>query len=496
MAGAFGLAALFIIVYTYHWPLTWDAQVFHYGNFLIEHGFAPYRDIVDMNMPGAYLIDGWVIKVFGAGDLAWRLFDFTLLGTLCLSMIAIAQPYDWFAGLFAGVVFALIHVAEGPQNSGQRDEIMTVLIMVGCAFLFAARRHRNLWLMIPFGFSMGMATSVKPTAAPLGVLLLLLTLWRTDTKSKLSYIWSSFFGASIAAAMVTAFLTHYDSAGALLATTRRLTAYYAGIDHLSFHLLLISSLPLAALLLLPFALAVYPVAKYWKSREQLAILTGAVSGAFSYFVQGKGYAYHRYAFVAFTLLWIGIQLSIASRKGAAWMKAVALTGLAVGMLVIVPLYIGAMRDIHPVNMFTPALEDDLSRIGSDHLQNKIQCLDLIDGCLNALYHLRIVQSTGSMGDLLLFAPVKDPVVDYYREDFWNDLVKNPPSVIVLSNEWFNRTPTFAKLNAWPQFSEYLAGNYKLVISRRFDEEAHHAYRIYVRQGTAFPATAQTESLSQ
>jgi hypothetical protein len=34
------------------WPLFWDAQVFHYGNFLIDHGFVPYRDIIDMNMPG------------------------------------------------------------------------------------------------------------------------------------------------------------------------------------------------------------------------------------------------------------------------------------------------------------------------------------------------------------------------------------------------------------------------------------------------------------
>ena len=99
------------------------------------------------------------MRVFGAGDLAWRIFDFALLGTLCLAMIAIARPYDWFAGLFAGVMFALIHVAEGPQNSGQRDQMLTALIMVGYAFLFASQRHRNPWMMIPFGFSKGMAAS-------------------------------------------------------------------------------------------------------------------------------------------------------------------------------------------------------------------------------------------------------------------------------------------------------------------------------------------------
>jgi len=492
MAGVLGAAALSIVVSTYHWPLLWDAQVFHYGNFLIEHGFAPYRDILDINMPGSYLIDGWAIRMFGTGDLAWRMFDFTLLGTLCLAMIAIARPYDWFAGLFAGVIFALIHVSEGPQNSGQRDEIMTVLIMIGYAFLFASRRHRNPWMMIPFGFSLGMATSVKPTAAPLGVLLLVLALWRPKAKGEASYFWSSILGASIAVVIVSVFLIHYDSVGALLATTMRLTAYYAEIDHLSFRLLLLFSLPLAALLLLPFAIAVARVAKYWKNWEQLAILVGAAFGALSYFVQGKGYAYHRYTFAAFALLWIAIQLTIATREASAWGKVVAITGLAVGVLVLVPLYTQITLRMYPVNLFTPSLEDDLSRMGSDHLQNKVQCLDLIDGCLNALYRLHIVQSTGLMGDLLLFAPDKGPVVDYYRGEFWNSLVKNPPSVIVLSNEWFNREPTFDKLNEWPQFSGYLAGNYKLIISRQFDEEAHHAYRIYVRHGMSFPALDKNE----
>jgi hypothetical protein len=488
MAAVLGLAALSIGVSTYHWPLIWDAQVFHYGNFLITHGFAPYRDIVDMNMPGAYLIDAFAIKAFGAGDLAWRIFDFALLGSLCLSMIAIAWPYDWFAGLFAGVMFALVHAAEGPANSGQRDEIMTVLIVAGCAFLFASRRHCKPWMMVPFGFSMGMATSVKPTAAPLGPLLLILALWGSRTNARAPYVWRGLLGASIAAAIVAAFLLHYGSAGALVATSIRLTSYYAELDHLSFQLLLLVCLPLATLLLLPFALAVAPVAKYWNNREQFAILAGVAFGAVSYFLQGKGYAYHRYVLAAFALLWIAIQLTIAIRQGAAWIKIVATTGLAVGMLVLVPLYTRATLQLRPVNLFTPALERDLRRIGPNHLQHKIQCLDLVDGCYNALYHLGIVQASGSMGDLLLFAPDNSPVVDYYRDSFWNALIKNPPSVIVLSNQWFNRTPTFDKLNAWPRFSGYLASNYKLLVSRDFDEEAHHAYRIYVRVGISIPGT--------
>ena len=496
-ASLLGVAALCVVVSTYHWPLFWDAQVFHYGNFLIDHGFVPYRDIIDMNMPGAYLIDGWAIKVFGGGDLAWRIFDFTLLGTLCLAMMVIARPYDWLAGWFSGVMFALIHVSEGPENTGQRDEIMTVLIMAGYAFLFESRRRRNPWLMLPFGLSLGMASSVKPTVAPLAVLLLILALWGLKKKGEAAnpYVWSSLLGALVPAGIVAAFLAPHNAGGALLAITRRTIPYYAAMDRPPFHLLVRFSLPIAAFWLLPFAIAVVSANRYWRNWEHLAIVVGATFGAFSYFLQGKGYAYHRYTFVAFLLLWIAIQLTLAMRNAEGWVRVVAIAGMSIGVLVWVPITTKLTLQLHPPNLFTPALEKDLNSIGTDRLQNKVQCLDLIDGCLNALYHLRIVQSTGSMGDLLLFAPEKSPVVDYYRVEFWNSLMKNPPSVIVLSNEWFNRLPTFDKLNQWPQLAAYLAENYKLVISRQFDEEWHHAYRIYVRDGISFPALDQPQQLT-
>ena len=93
---------------------------------------------------------------------------------------------------------------------------------------------------------------------------------------------------------------------------------------------------------------------------------------------------------------------------------------------------------------------------------------------------------------MLFAPDESPVVDFYRNEFWNSIIKNPPAVFVLSNEWFNEVPTFAKLNTWPQFARYLENNYKLVISREFDAEKQHAYRIYMRDGMSFPAQEKGE----
>jgi hypothetical protein len=487
-AGILGVAALCIVVSTRHWPLIWDAQIFHYGNFLIAHGFAPYRQVIDMNMPGAYLVDGWVIKWFGPGDLAWRIFDFTLLGTLCIAMVVIARPYDWLAGWFAGVMFALVHMSEGPQNAGQREEVIAVLIMVAYAFLFESRRRRYPWLMIFFGLGMGMATSIKPTELPLGVCLLGLLWWdrRREGDSVAAYLWYSLLGASVAATVVATFLIRFNAVGAFLTITRQLTPNYAGMERINFHLLLRFSLPIAAYVLLPFAIAVASLERYKKNWECWAIFLGGAFGALSYFVQGKAYAHHRYTFVAFIFLWIALELTQAMHSSGR-VKAVAIAGLAVGSLVLVPIYTRLVLQVHTFNYFAPALEQDLNRIGKDRLQKNVQCLDLVDGCYNALYHLGIVQSTGWMGDLLLFAPDKSPVADLYRDKFWNSVVSNPPDIYILSNEWFNQVPTFAKLNQWPKFARYLDENYRIVISREFDAELQHGYRIYVRKGVPVPA---------
>jgi len=150
-----------------HWRVMADTSVMHYVNFLMDQGWAPYRDILDFN-PGAYFIEGWAMHLFGGGDLGWRFYDFSLLAILIASLIIISLPYDWFAGLFAGVIFLLIHGAEGPWNAGQRELLMITLIMVSYAFLFTALRRRKPLLALPFGFAIGLAASVKPTAVRLG----------------------------------------------------------------------------------------------------------------------------------------------------------------------------------------------------------------------------------------------------------------------------------------------------------------------------------------
>ena len=131
----FACLALFVVG-TWNWPLVGDASVIHYAAFLMGHGFAPYRQIIDFNMPGCYLVEWLVIHIFGGGSLSWRIFDLFLAALSGAAMIAIAKPYSRFAGFAAAVLFTLIHGQDGVAFMGERDLIIAALLAWAYAFFF------------------------------------------------------------------------------------------------------------------------------------------------------------------------------------------------------------------------------------------------------------------------------------------------------------------------------------------------------------------------
>jgi len=148
---------VFIVVRTAHWKQVNDPAQLHYACFLMDHGMAPYRDLLEINMPGIYLVNWSVMHTLGDGSVAWRTFDFALMGIAAWAMIAIARPYDWLAGFFGATLFILFHGRDGAGQQGQRDFIIAVLLLCSYAFLFNAFRNRKQWPMFVFGLCAGAA---------------------------------------------------------------------------------------------------------------------------------------------------------------------------------------------------------------------------------------------------------------------------------------------------------------------------------------------------
>lgn len=504
LIAVFSLSLIYYGVSSWRWPLIWDMQVLHYVSFLMDHGWAPYRQIGDMNMPGAYLFEHWALHVFGSSDPGWRLWDFTLCAVLAGGMLAISRPYDWLAGVVAAGVFILTHAAEGPQNAGQREQVMAVLMIAGTALLFEAVRQRRAWLMFPFGLFTAMAGSVKPTVALFGPVVLfvaLLQLRRAGVRRG-AYAGFAIAGFVTACVVVLHFLIGHDSLRAFGTLLTQVIPHYAGTNQLGWGRLLSIMLQLSVFVYAACAVLAYALnpERVW-NWEQAVLLLGVLFGVASYLGQRKGFIQHRYPLTAFVLLWASLQIVLALRASTSasrWTAALALL-LLVGFYVPRNLYWIHSQVGH--DDFSSSLETDLRQLGPDNLQHKIQCLDIVDGCLNALFHLQIVQSTGSTGDLLLFLPVAAPEVERARSAFWNEILRIVPEVYVLVNWQFGtERRTFAKLDAWPAFANYLQSQYVLVRQMNFPrgekpfsagagDSNVPAYRLYVRRDSALLSKA-------
>jgi hypothetical protein len=479
---AIGCAAalIYYVVVTFRWPMVWDQTVIHYVNFLMAHGWAPYRDIYDMNLPGIYLIDGWQMHLFGPGDLAFRLYDFFLMGSLLTAMIAIALPYDWLGGMVAAAVFILFHAGDTPRGAGERDEVIAVLLMAGYALLFHAVRRKQSVFLLPFGVCAMFALSIKPTFAPFIFCVAIMALYVLKKRGEAlsGYLIYGLVGVLIPTGLILNLLLRHHSIPALLDLSTRLTPYYAGIRDEPVVELLRYCLTFELKITVILAGIIVLFNREWiKNWERWAVLLGIAGGLFSFVIQRKGFPYQKYPLLAFLLLWVCMEFTRALHKrgGIRW---VGVAGLIYATLYLVPLCRPLRRSYPEWSDFMQSLQSDLVGLGGDRLQHQVQCLDMVDGCLGALYHLNLVQSTGFTGDALFFLSSHSPAADYYRGIFLNDVYKSPPKVFVVSDEQFNGPSGFNKINNWPVFARFLNRNYTLTDTRVFSQSS---YEIYVRK---------------
>ncbi len=482
-----------------HWPLLVDSPIMHYINFLMDHGMRPYQEITDNNMPGAYIAERVAMYIFGGGDLAWRIYDYFLLLVLVVSMVIIAWPYDWMAGLYAGGLFALRHGSEGAWFAGEREQEMTVLLLASCACLFVSSRHRRPALTGAFGLLAGMAASIKPIVTPFAVVVLVNFFWvlRRQKRARWTYmLWG--LGGVLSALMINlAFLWHYSAVRSFLFVLRTATPTYMSLNHPGQWFLIKHMAPSELIALGPLAMLALALHRKW-NWERSVLLLGAGFGVLSYFLQQKGFFHHRYIFLAFGLMLVGLELMPATRRSG-WSRIVGCAGILFPLIVSIPFYLHQFRILPNQSLLTLAMESDLKQFDVSRLQGEVQCFDMTFGCLNSLYHLGLVENTGYTGDLLLFTSKQSAAAIFYQQKFWKLQSKHPAAILVVTNQSFGKPNSFDRLEQWPEFVAYLEKNYTLVTTRSFPNEdkfrgqppavgtSAPAYRIYVRNDTSLLA---------
>jgi hypothetical protein len=473
------------VLCTAHWKQVNDPAQLSYLCFLMDHGMAPYRDLLEINMPGIYLVNWSVMHLLGEGPLAWRIFDFSLMGAAAWAMIVIARPYDWLAGVLGATLFALYHGRDGAGQAGQRDFIIAVLLLCAYAFLFEFSRHRREWAIFAFGVCAGMAATIKPTPLPFVFLILVLAAihWKRTGQPTLQPSLYALLGLLVPFALVCAFLVSKHSIGSFWYLLRVELPFYKSLGRLPFPTLmtLVASTSIRTLALIALAIALLK-RQGWTWEGNL-LVAGIIFGIASFFGQGKGFPYHRYPMLAFLFLWVALQI-VAGLRTRGVVGILAATGFAF-VLILVPLYVReASRKVWDPQ-FIDSLAADLNHLGGHELSGHVQCIYMPADCDDTLYRLRLVQSTGLFYDYLIFGSAQQQVIRDERQQFWQQFQKNPPRVVVVGSGLYPGGFGYGKLASWPLFQQELANHYFLYDDRWFPpaESGQRAYRIYVEKNS-------------
>lgn len=494
--------ALFIL-WSWRWPLVGDAALIHYIAFLTHKGWAPYRDLGDMNMPGAFLVEAAAMRIFGAGDLAWRLFDFSLLAVAGLCFRVLTRREGWFPAWFAAALFALVHGQDGLAEGGQRDLTMAVFLLAATACLFQAIRRTSSASMLTFGLLAGVALTIKPTAALVSLPQFVIACWmlRKGTPEPAAprpnltrALTSAALGFSVGPLLALVWLLRHGAVAAFWHGLRTVVPYYASLGHRPPGWLILHSVsPLLALV--GIWAAVLALARPRWNWERAMLGSGVLFGLASYVVQARGLPYYRYPVLAFLLPLMALDLSVAARnwnsprsKAAA---TLALAGLAAGGLFYAP---QSVLKLHRYRWwqtdFISSLQTNLERLGGPQLSGNVQCIDSIAGCGTTLYRMRLQPATGVLSDFLLFGPERAEAVRDARGMFQRGVAARPPEVVVVSSRLhLDGADHYTKLARWPWIETWLASNYRLETdwspARRTrwwsQEETPASYRIYFRR---------------
>lgn len=421
------LVAAFVVV-SRQWPLVGDVSYLHYVVFLMRHGMVPYRDIVDMNLPGAYMLESAVMQMFGPGSPGWRIYDFALLAIGAVSMVAILRRQGWLAGVFAAAMFVLVHGQDGEIMSGERDFAVAVFLLAAVALLFVAwRRERApLWAMGAAGVLAGFAVTIKPTALPLVAALTLATLWRDRRAEK---VWPVAFvlvaGLAVPVAATLVFLMEHGAVAAFVEALHGLIPYHASLAHRSFSFLLGHSVsPLLPLFALWVIVAAQPGLRGKPEYERAVLLICAAGGLAHYLLQQKGFAYQRYPFTAFLLVLIAGDFATAGRLRSHW-QWLGVAGMLGGAALCTSFLLRTMKFDHGEPP-RPLLAD-LRAL--DVAQGQVQCMDTAGSCIDALNAGGILQATGFLYDCYLLDGANATAVAL-RSRFWDQMAHHPPGWIV------------------------------------------------------------------
>ena len=469
------------------WPLIHDAPLMHYIAWLIDQGGVPYRDAFDMNLPGAYLLHLAVLRVGGAGDVAWRLFDLGWLAATCGVLVVYCRriSHGWAAAA-AALLFAVYHLSGGAWHAGQRDFLLCLLLLLGALGIARGTEQGAPGALVWGGLVLGAAMTIKPHAALYWIVCAVIAArdrsWAVSPGRAAALVIAA---GLVAPAAVFGWLAWRGGLGPFLDVfSGYVVPLYSRVGRVSpgqaiaWHAY---GRPLIALLGLLVVLALLAPSSRNPARKGLA-LVGVLYGIVHFVLQGKGWEYQLYPLMVFGCALAPAAVVSWRRFGVA--RALDLFGarrplaLAAWALLVVVLGVKGVeasdaRWIAEKARRVESIRRDLEPLVPPGAT--VQVMDTTSGGIHSLLRLHLRQPTRFIYDFQFFHDVGDPRIEALRAEFLRGLeAGRPAAIVILQQSWPDPGDGYRRLETFPRLREYLERAYEPPLERP-------GYRIYAKR---------------
>lgn len=433
------------------WRIDFDTPLLLYVAHLIDRGYVPYRDVFDVNLPGTYLVNYLILKVFGHGDLSYRLADLSILALISL------VTWSWMKRLgrsvaFSGVcLFALLYLGAGPLLTLQRDYLL--LLPATAAMWMAVRLPRaSRWSRaFVIGLTFGIGATIKPQALvglPVAVAAALFMESDRESRGRAGWLFVAAFALAGLALPLLAATIYLWRAGALASFLDIARHYWPLFGEISGEQEVLPSFKAqieyrfvgligyvsGMVILLPAGYGWWVASRSERldpRQRRLVFSIGALAAAFAFytFLAGRFWTYHWLPCSFFLALLVASGL-VESGRGRTALLVVSLAALQIAAPLLPRLYFGVLGGA--VNVPKGGRVDEIAGFLSRHLEpgDKVQPLDWTGGAVNAMLTARADLATRFFYTYVFYHHTSTPYIQGLRREFVDSLVRDQPRFIV------------------------------------------------------------------
>lgn len=442
-----GFLLITAMVLSLKWRMVHDSPIMLYIAFLMERfDYVPYRDFFDMNMPGTYLINLLVGRVFGYNDTGFRIADLFYLIMILAATRQMMKPLGRQVAFGSAVLFGLVYLGLGPEMSMQREFLL--LLPIGAAVYLSTSLpglHPGVKAGIT-GLFFGLAAIIKPHAVVSWPLLMIFQVRATGQRECCR---KTVFGAAALgfAIPVLAGLVYLWQAGALPYYLDIAVNYWplygrlngehwaiSGLDRVKYLIKGLLTFGYHFLWLLTALLGIY-IAFYRsgfseKQKQHVLLLMGmaALYGVYPAF-SGQFWVYHWLPFLYFTVM-----LSSLCFTDQLWGAARIEKVLPAALVVVVLLFYA-----YPPKMVSYAKEapkdgrvDKIAAYIGPRLKpgDLVQPLDWTGGAVHGMLIARARLATPFIYDFHFYHHVSDNYIQKLRRQFISGFKTSKPRFVI------------------------------------------------------------------